>query len=99
MSRARFVLHSKASPKSSRTCVAPRACTLDRPDEGLDRGGDPDFMTSLAVPVRSAVGVTVAAMNVSAQASRVTRRELIEKALPLLRAAAGRLGGQLPPAR
>jgi DNA-binding IclR family transcriptional regulator len=41
----------------------------------------------------------VAAMNVSAQASRVTRRELLEKGLPLLKAAAERLGNQLPPSR
>lgn len=56
-------------------------------------------LRSIAVPVRNVVGATVAAMNVSAQASRVTRRELLEKDLPLLRAAAERLGSQLPPAR
>ena len=56
-------------------------------------------LRAIAVPVRNVVGVTVAAMNVSAQASRVTRRELLEKALPLLRAAAARLGSQLPPSR
>ncbi|MBW4051594.1 MAG: helix-turn-helix domain-containing protein [Proteobacteria bacterium] len=56
-------------------------------------------LRAIAVPVRNVVGVTVAAMNVSAQASRVTRRELLEKALPLLRAAAVRLGSQLPPSR
>jgi IclR family pca regulon transcriptional regulator len=56
-------------------------------------------LRAIAVPVRNVVGITVAAMNVSAQASRVTRRELLEKALPLLRAAAGRLGSQLPPSR
>jgi DNA-binding IclR family transcriptional regulator len=49
--------------------------------------------------VRDVVGATVAAMNVSAQASRITRRELLEKALPLLRAAAQRLGAQLAPSR
>ena len=56
-------------------------------------------LRSIAVPVRNVVGVTVAAMNVSAQASRVTRRELLEKSLPPLRAAAERLGSQLPPSR
>lgn len=56
-------------------------------------------LRSIAVPVRNVVGTTVAAMNVSTQASRVTRRELLEKGLPLLRAAAGRLGSQLPPSR
>lgn len=56
-------------------------------------------LRAIAVPVRNVVGATVAAMNVSAQASRLTRRELLEKALPLLRAAAERLGSQLAPAR
>jgi IclR family transcriptional regulator, pca regulon regulatory protein len=56
-------------------------------------------LRAIAVPVRNVVGTTVAAMNVSAQASRVTRRELLEKALPLLRAAAERLGTRLAPSR
>jgi IclR family pca regulon transcriptional regulator len=56
-------------------------------------------LRAVAVPIRNVVGATVAAMNVSAQASRVSRRELLEKALPALRAAAERLGGQLPPSR
>jgi IclR family pca regulon transcriptional regulator len=56
-------------------------------------------LRAIAVPVRNVVGTTVAAMNVSAQASRVTRRELLEKSLPLLRAAAERLGNQLAPSR
>jgi IclR family pca regulon transcriptional regulator len=56
-------------------------------------------LRSIAVPVRNVVGATVAAMNVSAQASRVTRRELLDRDLPLLRAAAERLGSQLPPSR
>ena len=56
-------------------------------------------LRSIAVPVRNVVGATVAAMNVSTQASRVSRRELLEKGLPLLKAAAERLGSQLPPSR
>ena len=56
-------------------------------------------LRAIAVPVKNVVGATVAAMNVSAQASRVTRRELLEKGLPLLKAAAERLGNQLPPTR
>ena len=56
-------------------------------------------LRSIAVPVKNVVGATVAAMNVSTQASRVTRRELLEKGLPPLRAAAERLGSQLPPSR
>jgi IclR family transcriptional regulator, pca regulon regulatory protein len=56
-------------------------------------------LRSIAVPVRNVVGTTVAAMNVSTQASRVSRRELLEKELPPLKAAAERLGSQLPPSR
>lgn len=56
-------------------------------------------LRAIAVPIRNVVGTTVAAMNVSAQASRVTRRELLEKSLPLLKAAAERLGNQLAPSR
>ncbi len=56
-------------------------------------------LRAVAVPVRNVIGATVAAMNVSAQASRVTQRELLEKGLPLLQAAAERLGNQLPPSR
>lgn len=54
-------------------------------------------LRSIAVPVRNVLGATVAAMNVSTQASRVSRRELLEKELPPLRVAAERLGSQLPP--
>lgn len=56
-------------------------------------------LRSIAVPVKNVVGTTVAAMNVSTQASRVTRRELLEKGLPLLRTCAERLGSQLAPSR
>ena len=42
-------------------------------------------LRSIAVPVRNVVGTVVAAMNVSTQASRVSRRELIERCLPMLR--------------
>lgn len=56
-------------------------------------------LRAIAVPVRNVIGTTVAAMNVSARASRVTRRELLEKALPLPRSAAERLGNQLAPSR
>ena len=56
-------------------------------------------LRSIAVPVRNVVGATVAAMNVSTQASRISRRELLEKSLPLLKTAAERLGSQLPPSR
>ena len=52
-------------------------------------------LRAIAVPVRDALGETVAAMNVSAEASRVSRRELIDVALPRLRTAAQRLGQRL----
>lgn len=56
-------------------------------------------LRSIAVPVRNVVGTVVAAMNVSTQASRVSRRELLERCLPVLREAAEKLSSQLPPPR
>lgn len=54
-------------------------------------------LRSIAVPVRNVVGEVVAAMNVGAQASRVSLRDMVDTFLPVLRSAADRLGGQLPP--
>ena len=56
-------------------------------------------LRSIAVPVRNVVGTVVAAMNVSSQASRVSRRELMERCLPVLRTAAEKLCSQLLPPR
>jgi IclR family pca regulon transcriptional regulator len=56
-------------------------------------------LRSIAVPVRNVVGTVVAAMNVSTQASRVSRRELLDRCLPVLRQAAEKLSSQLPPPR
>lgn len=56
-------------------------------------------LRSIAVPVRNVVGTVVAAMNVSSQASRVSRRELLERCLPVLRNAADKLSSQLLPPR
>jgi IclR family pca regulon transcriptional regulator len=56
-------------------------------------------LRSIAVPVRNPVGEVVAAMNVGAQASRVSLRQMIDTFLPVLRSAADRLGAQLPPSR
>ena len=56
-------------------------------------------LRSIAVPVRNVVGTVVAAMNVSSQASRVSRRELVERCLPVLRNAADKLSSQLLPPR
>ena len=69
-----------------------RAADFALNDQELEIG-----LRSLAVPVRNVVGATVAAMNVSAQASRLSSHELIESVLPALRAAAERLGSQLAP--
>jgi IclR family pca regulon transcriptional regulator len=45
-------------------------------------------LRSIAVPVQSASGRTIAAMNVSAQASRSPKKQLTERFLPALREAA-----------
>ena len=56
-------------------------------------------LRSVAVPVRNVAGTTVAAMNVSTQASRVSRRDLLERCLPVLRAAADKLSSRLSASR
>lgn len=45
-------------------------------------------LRSIAIPVLNASGRTIAALNVSAQASRTTKKHLVEKYLPVLREAA-----------
>ncbi len=52
-------------------------------DEELEIG-----LRSIAVPVRNAAGQVVAAMNVSAQAGRVSREDLVRDILPVLQQAA-----------
>jgi IclR family pca regulon transcriptional regulator len=46
-------------------------------------------LRSLAVPIKNPSGAVVAAINVSAQAVRVEKSEMIERFLPVLQAAAG----------
>jgi IclR family transcriptional regulator, pca regulon regulatory protein len=50
---------------------------------------------SIAVPVRNCAGATLAAMSVSTEVARVSRQQLLENDLPLLKTAAVRLGRQL----
>src|SRR5258707_11650855 len=42
------MLHSKALPKTSGAFIAQRVMSATDPENVLFRGGDPDFMTSLA---------------------------------------------------
>lgn len=53
-------------------------------------------LCSIAVPVRGASGATVAALNVGAQATRVTRSQLEQNFLPTLLNAASELSVLLP---
>jgi IclR family transcriptional regulator, pca regulon regulatory protein len=92
VAHTRFTVTSR--PQIEEILAEARTAGFAVNDQELEIG-----LRAIAVPVRNVVGTAVAAMNVSAQASRVTRRELLEKALPLLRAAAERLGSQLPPSR
>jgi IclR family pca regulon transcriptional regulator len=46
-------------------------------------------LRSIAVPVRSATGAVIAAMNASAQAARISRREMESRFLPVLQQGAG----------
>jgi IclR family pca regulon transcriptional regulator len=98
LAKSELVAHTRFTVTSRRRIeeilAETRATGFAVNDQELEIG-----LRAIAVPVRNVVGTTVAAMNVSAQASRVTRRELIERDLPLLRAAAERLGNQLAPSR
>ena len=53
----------------------------------VDQELEPD-LRSIAIPVLNASGRTIAALNVSAQASRTTKKHLVERYLPVLRDAA-----------
>lgn len=69
-----------------RILVQTRARGFALVDQELEIG-----LRSLSVPVLSAAGQVVAAMNVSAQAQRVARREMEARFLPELQAAAAEL--------
>jgi IclR family pca regulon transcriptional regulator len=98
LSRSELVAHTRFTVTSRRRLeeilAQARADGFAINDQELEIG-----LRSIAVPVRNVIGTTVAAMNVSIQASRISRRELLEKELPALKAAAERLGSQLPPSR
>ena len=93
-----FVTHTKHTVTSRKRLeeilLQVRAEGYALNDQELEIG-----LRSIAVPVRNVVGAVVAAMNVSTQASRISRRELVERCLPILQTAAERLGGQLSPSR
>ena len=96
LARAELVAHTRFTVTSrqrlAEILVQVRAEGYALNDQELEIG-----LRAIAVPVRNVADRTVAAMNVSAQAARLSRRELIENALPQLRTAAERLGGQLAP--
>jgi IclR family pca regulon transcriptional regulator len=98
LSKVEFVAHTKhtvtSRKKLEEVLAQVRAEGFALNDQELEIG-----LRSIAVPVRNVVGAVVAAMNVSTQASRVSRREMIEQCLPVLQAASERLGSQLPPSR
>jgi IclR family pca regulon transcriptional regulator len=68
-----------------------RQCGYAVVEEELEIG-----LRSIAVPVRGASGATVAALNVGAQATRVTRAQLEQNFLPALLNAASELSVLLP---
>ncbi|MBC7502512.1 MAG: IclR family transcriptional regulator, partial [Herminiimonas sp.] len=53
-------------------------------------------LRSIAVPVRGASGAVVAALNIGAQATRVTSRQMEEEFLPVLLKGAQELAALLP---
>ncbi len=98
LSKVDFIQHTKHTVTSRKRLeeilATVQADGFALNDQELEIG-----LRSIAVPVRNVVGTVVAAMNVSAQASRVSRRELLERCLPILRGAAQKLSSQLSPPR
>ncbi|HEV7442283.1 MAG TPA: IclR family transcriptional regulator C-terminal domain-containing protein [Steroidobacteraceae bacterium] len=98
LAKVDFIQHTKHTVTSRKRLeeilVGVRQDGFALNDQELEIG-----LRSIAVPVRNVVGTVVAAMNVSSQASRVSRRELLERCLPVLRGAAEKLSSQLPPPR
>ena len=98
LAKVDFIQHTKHTVTSRKRLeeilVGVRQDGFALNDQELEIG-----LRSIAVPVRNVVGTVVAAMNVSTQASRVSRRELLERCLPVLREAAEKLSSQLPPPR
>jgi IclR family transcriptional regulator, pca regulon regulatory protein len=70
---------------------------VSREDYALTNGELEEGLRSIAVPVRSSSGRVVAAINISAQAGRVTKSQMLKEFLPVLRKAAQRIGAVLPP--
>jgi IclR family pca regulon transcriptional regulator len=62
----------------------------------LTSGELEEGLRSIAVPVRSGSGRTVAAINVSTQVGRVTKAQMLKEFFPILRTTAQRLGAALP---
>jgi len=60
-------------------------------DQELELG-----VRSIAVPIRDSSGRVVAALNIGCHASRVTRREMKSRFLPVLKSAGDEIGGRLP---
>jgi IclR family pca regulon transcriptional regulator len=98
LSKVEFVQHTKytviSRKKVEEVLATVRSEGYALNDQELEIG-----LRALAVPVRNVIGTVVAAMNVSTQASRVSRRELLERCLPVLQSAAEKLSSQLPPPR
>jgi IclR family pca regulon transcriptional regulator len=90
----------KREPMTPHTVTDPKrllaAIIADR-DKGyslVDREAEPHFR-SISVPVRRYDDVIVAAINMGAHVDRVSRDELIGRALPLLREGAEDVKGKL----
>jgi IclR family transcriptional regulator, pca regulon regulatory protein len=98
LTKVEFVQHTKytvtSRKKVEEVLAGVRSEGYALNDQELEIG-----LRAIAVPVRNVVGAVVAAMNVSTQASRVSRRELLERCLPVLQTAAEKLSSQLPPPR
>jgi IclR family transcriptional regulator, pca regulon regulatory protein len=82
---------------TDKECLRQILSEVGREGYALTDGELEEGLRSIAVPVRSSGARVIAAINVSTQAGRVNKSQMVKEFLPLLRKAAQRIGAVLPP--
>jgi IclR family pca regulon transcriptional regulator len=85
--RERLTRHTLVMPRELKEAIAD---VRDRDYSLVDQEMEMD-LRALAVPVRNSSGRVIAALNVSTQASRTGKRQLLDAVLPVIRQAAAEM--------
>jgi IclR family transcriptional regulator, pca regulon regulatory protein len=85
--RERLTRHTLVTPRELKEAIAD---VRDRDYSLVDQEMEMD-LRALAVPVRNSSGRVIAALNVSTQASRTGKRQLLDAVLPVIRQAAAEM--------